>query len=76
MQACGLKREQFNPLMAMVPQICVEITEAATRQETRKRLEGARTTSGERLFVIEELGDSPQYHDRYPRASRRPSRHL
>ncbi|MBI3557620.1 MAG: hypothetical protein HY074_15270 [Deltaproteobacteria bacterium] len=53
MQICGLEPVQFKPLLAMVPQIAVEFTDAAALAQARSRLQACTTTSGQPLFRIE-----------------------
>ncbi len=55
--ACGLGPADFEPLLAMVPQICVQIPDARKRQATRELLERATLASGEMFISIEEISD-------------------
>ena len=57
MLACNLTPADFEPLLAMVPQICVQIADPRKRQTTRELLENATPASGEKFFSIEENGD-------------------
>lgn len=55
--ACGLTPHDFEPLLAMVPQVCVQIPDRAKRSLVRETLESARSASDEKLFSIDERGD-------------------
>ncbi|MBI3544210.1 MAG: hypothetical protein HY075_13150 [Deltaproteobacteria bacterium] len=54
MEACGLAAGEYKALLAMVPQIAVEVRDAAKRADVRRALEKAKTASGEKLFRVEE----------------------
>jgi hypothetical protein len=56
--AVGIGREQFQPLLAMAPQIAVETRDAATRARAKELLEAIQAASGERLFKVQAIGNS------------------
>jgi hypothetical protein len=58
MKACGLSESEFKPLLAMVPQVAVEIENPTTRLAVKKSLEKARTATGRALFRVEEANAS------------------
>lgn len=58
MTVCGLSADQYVPLLAMVPQVAVEIPSLLSRNGVKAVLEAATTLSGKRLFRVEEIGDS------------------
>jgi hypothetical protein len=67
MAVCGLESGQFTPLLAMVPQIAIQISDRAARLQTVRVLEGCRTRSGARLFEVQEIGESLSITIRTPR---------
>ncbi len=58
MTACGLKAKDYKPLLAMVPQVAIKVPDSDARTRLRKTLEGCRTQSDEKLFVVLEIGSS------------------
>lgn len=58
MRAIGLESEHFKPLLAMAPQAAVEVPNPAHRNIIRKWLESAKTSSGDSMFVVLEIGTS------------------
>lgn len=58
MKAAGVDAGQFSPLLAMVPQVAVDIPDAGLRATARDLLEGATTLDGHRFITVQELGTS------------------
>lgn len=58
MTACGVPAASYKPLLAMVPQVAVEIPSAGARADLKSVLESAATVSGKGMFRVEEIGDS------------------
>ena len=56
--ALGVDKNVYSPLLAMVPQVAMEILNPAARAEVRAKLEGCRTYSGAVLFSVQEIGSS------------------
>ena len=57
MRACDLKPGEFEPLLAMVPQVCIRIEDPRKREATRALIEGAQARSGQTFFSVEEQND-------------------
>ncbi|MDQ3002704.1 MAG: hypothetical protein M3Y08_15755 [Fibrobacterota bacterium] len=55
---CGAAPDQYKPLLAMVPQVAVEIPSASLRTRVKAQLAAARNIAGTPLFLSEEIGDS------------------
>jgi hypothetical protein len=58
MRFCGLSSGDFQPLLAMVPQVAVKVASGQSRRSVKDALEGARSHSGKAFFAVEEIGDS------------------
>jgi hypothetical protein len=56
MAACGIRESSFRNLLAMVPQVAVEVPQEADRRALKAKLESCFTASGKRLFLAEEIG--------------------
>lgn len=54
--AAGCARNAFQPLLAMVPQVAVEITDAALRAATSKALQSAICGDGTQFIKVQETG--------------------
>jgi hypothetical protein len=54
----GLERSQYRPLLAMAPQVAIEVPDEALRERTRQVLEAAQCTSGRRLMRVQTIGQS------------------
>ncbi len=54
----SVDREHYSHLLAMAPQAAVQVPDESQRQALRVSLESVRTVSGERLFVVIEIGVS------------------
>jgi hypothetical protein len=58
MHACGVEEGAYKPLLAMVPQVAVELGDDVRLRTLKETLEGARTASGQPLFRTESFGNS------------------
>ena len=58
MKAAGVEREDYQALLAMVPQVAVKIPDAARRARARETLEAATTLEGSPLIAVQEIGES------------------
>ena len=58
MASCGLERADYQPLLAMVPQVAVRIADAPRRAAARERLRAARFEDGAGFVRVEENGDT------------------
>jgi hypothetical protein len=58
MQQVGLARSDFNPLLAMAPQVAVEIAEPAKRLQARLGLEGICCGDAVPFIKVQEIGAS------------------
>jgi hypothetical protein len=58
MATCGLAAGEFNVLLAMVPQVAVEIADPVRRDRVKASLDGATTPSGSKLFRVDAVNDS------------------
>jgi len=58
MQSVGLRREDYRALLAMVPQVAVQVTSPEKRAQARDTLQGATTVGGSRFIRVQEIGDS------------------
>lgn len=58
MRVMGLSEGLYRTLIAMVPQIAVDVDDAAHRAQLLARLTAARTVSGVPLFTVQEIGSS------------------
>ena len=58
MNEFGVKVADYKPLLAMVPQVAVQINDAAIRDSFKKNLGESLTESGQKLFVVLEEGNS------------------
>lgn len=56
LRAFDVAQEGVAVLLAMVPQVAVEIADEGARRRTRAALEGCRATTGEALFRVDETG--------------------
>jgi hypothetical protein len=54
----GVDKGVYSPLLAMVPQVAMEVANPVARAELRAKLEGCRTRSGAPLFSVQEIGSS------------------
>lgn len=54
----GIPREDYSPLLAMVPQIAVEIRDGDKRARARRVLEGACCSEAMRFIRVQEIGSS------------------
>jgi hypothetical protein len=58
MSRTGLSRDEYFPLLAMVPQVAVEIRDGEKRTRTRRILESASCAGGSRFISVQEIGSS------------------
>ena len=58
MSHTGISREDYSPLLAMVPQIAVEIRDSDKRGRARRVLEGAYCSDGSQFIGVQEIGSS------------------
>jgi hypothetical protein len=56
MSRTGLARDEYAPLLAMVPQVAVEIRDDAKRAQARRILEEASCGGGRRFVGVQEIG--------------------
>jgi hypothetical protein len=54
----GLEGPDFRPLLAMVPQVALEVADATKRRRARTILEAATFGNGERFVAVREIGAS------------------
>jgi hypothetical protein len=54
----GLERFQYRPLLAMAPQVAIEVNDEALRERTRRILESAYCGNGRRLMRVQTIGPS------------------
>lgn len=54
----GIKQEDYVPLLAMVPQVAVQIKNPEVRKLVSKKVANCYTASGKNLFSIEDAGDT------------------
>lgn len=54
----GAAPGSFKPLLAMVPQVAAELPDAPLRASIARAIERATTASGQRLFSVQEVGQS------------------
>jgi len=54
----GLERSQYRPLLAMAPQVAIEVQDQTLRDRTRSILESAYCGSGRRLMRVQMIGPS------------------
>jgi hypothetical protein len=67
LQKLGAPRDAYRSLLAMVPQIAVNIADNAVRGRIKKALEACHTRSGALLFSVKEIGSSLSITIRTPR---------
>ena len=67
MSRTGLARDEYSPLLAMVPQVAVEIRDGAKRARVRGVLEGASCGGGKRFIAVQEIGSSLSITVRTPK---------
>jgi hypothetical protein len=65
----GIQPGSWKPLLAMVPQVAVDLTDSAKRRELKIKLEGCRSLSGASLFSVKEIGNSLSITIRTPRVA-------
>jgi hypothetical protein len=58
MHALGISQNDYRPLLAMVPQVAVEIRDDRIRGATHQAIEACTTDSGAPLFSVQEIGAS------------------
>ncbi len=58
MARTGISREDYSPLLAMVPQIAVEIRDSDKRARARRVLEEASCSDAKRFIGVQEIGAS------------------
>lgn len=58
MSCTGISRNDYIPLLAMVPQVAVEIENGEKRGKARRVLEGAVCGEGQHFIGVQELGSS------------------
>ncbi|MBL0141453.1 MAG: hypothetical protein IPP91_05160 [Betaproteobacteria bacterium] len=58
LKAAGLGREDYKALLAMVPQVAIEVRDAAKRAWARDTLAGATTAAGLPFIRVQEIGAS------------------
>ena len=58
MGAFGLAPSSYKPLLAMVPQVAIEIADEGQRRAFKRAVDAARTVSGASLFIVDEVGAS------------------
>ena len=58
MSHAGLRRDDYVPLLAMVPQIAVEVRDPEKRARVRAALESASCGDGRRFIRVQEIGAS------------------
>lgn len=58
MRMCGLESDQFKPLLAMVPQVAVQIQNPVERTRVAAALRRCHSRSGAGLFEVQETGES------------------
>ena len=58
MATAGLSAGQFTPLLAMVPQVAVEVPDLSHREALKKALRQFKTYSGKDLFLVDEISKS------------------
>jgi hypothetical protein len=63
----GVEAGAFKPLLAMVPQVAADVPDAGRRAALARALERATTASGQRLFLVQEAGQSVSITIRTPR---------
>jgi hypothetical protein len=54
----GLERSQYRPLIAMAPQVAIEVQDEALRERTRSILESAHCGSGRPIMRVQVIGPS------------------
>jgi hypothetical protein len=54
----GMPRDNYRPLLAMVPQVAIDVPDSGHRTEAIKNLNVCRTRSGAPLFSVQEIGSS------------------
>lgn len=58
MSAMGMEKDDYKSLLAMVPQVAVEIADSGKRAALKERLDACQMRSGKPLFRIREIGPS------------------
>jgi hypothetical protein len=58
MSCTGISREDYSPLLAMVPQVAVEIANKEERARVRRVLQGATCGEGTKFIGVQETGSS------------------
>lgn len=58
MKAAGLERADYRALLAMVPQVAVQVADAGLRARARDALLAATTAEGSPLIAVQEIGES------------------
>lgn len=58
MSCTGISRDEYSPLLAMVPQVAVEIANSEERARVRRVLEGAVCGEGTHFIGVQEIGSS------------------
>jgi hypothetical protein len=56
--AAGAKESDYRPLLAMVPQVAIDVRDANTRSALKQTLTGAVTSKGNPFICVQEIGDS------------------
>jgi hypothetical protein len=54
----GLEAGDYRPLLAMVPQVAIEVDDAGKRKTVKEQLEGVACANGERFVSVREAGIS------------------
>ncbi len=54
----GINPNDYKPLLAMVPQVAIEVKDPIIRKQINKALNSCFTSSGKRLFSVDEMGNS------------------
>jgi hypothetical protein len=58
MASVGLRPHEYTPLLAMVPQVALEVPDAVRRRAAKAALEAARTADGDSFIAVQETGNS------------------
>lgn len=56
--AAGARVDEFRPLLAMVPQVAIEVADSAARARIKAALQSARSAGGQAFIAVQEIGAS------------------
>jgi hypothetical protein len=56
--SAGARESEYRPLLAMVPQVAIDVTNAGLRAALKQTLSGATTSKGESFIRVQEIGTS------------------